>query len=121
MNKNETDPRVPPAAFRVATAERRIVGDMKTHVQRYRIDRRQIGFVKFILEGYDNMAVMTTTHDAQPAQVAITAAPGCEELVSAILDSLADEAGVVRLDEDPIIAWSASTRRQHHLLNSDNR
>ena len=74
-----------------------MVGDMETRVRHYHMDRRQISFVRFILEAYDNVAVLTTL-DPQRAEVAITAAPGCEALVAGILDSLAAEVGLVHLD-----------------------
>ena len=80
-----------------------MVGDMETRVRHYHMDRRQISFVRFILEAYDNVAVLTTL-DPQRAEVAITAAPGCEALVAGILDSLAVEVGLVRLDAEPSAA-----------------
>ena len=63
----------------------------------YRVDRHQISFVKFIIEAYDNVAVMSTL-DPQLAVVQITIAPGCETLVDGIMNSLAGEFEVVLLD-----------------------
>jgi hypothetical protein len=63
-------------------------GQVKLETTRrfYRMDRRQIGYVKFILEAYDNLAVLSTV-DAQAAVVGILVAPGCEALVEGIMDS----------------------------------
>ena len=62
----------------------------------YRMDRRQISFVKFILEGYDNVAVVTTL-DAGAGLVLLTVAPGCDRLVEDILHSLTDEVEIVSI------------------------
>jgi hypothetical protein len=71
---------------------------MKTTVQTYRVDRRQISFIKFILEAYDNMAVVTTL-DPYQAVVRVTIAPGCESAISDILNGFAHEFGMVALDQ----------------------
>jgi hypothetical protein len=54
----------------------------------YRIDRRDISFLRFILEAYDGMAVLTT-RDAALGIVSITMAPGCEALVDDVVTALA--------------------------------
>ncbi|MFH1076783.1 MAG: DUF4911 domain-containing protein [Pseudomonadota bacterium] len=56
----------------------------------YRIDRCQIHFLKFILEGYDSMAIMRTI-DPSKGMVEIFIAPGCEEDVDLILQNLSQE------------------------------
>jgi hypothetical protein len=63
----------------------------------YRVDRHQISFVKFILEAYDNVAVMSTL-DSREALVQIAIAPGCETMVDGILTGLAGEVEVVPVD-----------------------
>ena len=63
----------------------------------YRVDRREISFLKFILEAYDNVAVMSTM-DPHQAVVQVTIAPGCETLVDGIMNSLTGEFEVVLLD-----------------------
>ena len=72
---------------------------METTRRVFRIDRRQISFVKFILEAYDNVAVMSTL-DARQALVQVIIAPGCEMIVDGIMTGLGDEAGVVPVDDD---------------------
>ena len=56
----------------------------------FRIDRRQIHYLKFILEGYDGMAVMRTL-DSQAGLVVIHVAPGCEYVVNAIIGDLKND------------------------------
>ncbi len=53
----------------------------------YRIDRREIAFLKFILEAYDGLAVLTTI-DSEKGIVVINIAPGCETDVEMILQDL---------------------------------
>jgi len=55
--------------------------------QYYRVDRREIHYLKFILEGYDGLAVMRTV-DPQAGLVVLHVPPGCEKDVNAILDDL---------------------------------
>lgn len=60
---------------------------LRTTSRFYRIDRRDISFLRFILEGYDGMAVLTT-RDAARGIVSITIAPGCETVVGDVIASL---------------------------------
>ncbi|MCP4371907.1 MAG: DUF4911 domain-containing protein [Deltaproteobacteria bacterium] len=53
----------------------------------YRIDRREISFLKFILEAYDGLAILTTV-DSKKGIVVINIAPGCEADVKMILQDL---------------------------------
>ena len=61
---------------------------LKTIKHFYRIDRRDISYLRFILEAYDGMAVLTT-RDAARGVVSVTIAPGCETLVDDIISALA--------------------------------
>ena len=67
---------------------------METARRCYRVDRRQISFVKFILEAYDNVAIMSTL-DPRQGVVQVSIAPGCETMVDGIMDSLAEDVEVV--------------------------
>ena len=53
----------------------------------YRIDRREIHYLKFILEGYDGVAAMKTI-DPQEGLVALHIGPGCEEEVNMIIEDV---------------------------------
>jgi hypothetical protein len=52
-----------------------------------RVDRREICFIKFILEAYEGIATMTTIDPCQGI-VLLRIAPGCEEEVEALLRDL---------------------------------
>ena len=53
----------------------------------YRVDRREIAFLKFILEAYDGIAVLETL-DSTSGIVVLHIAPGCEPDIEAILQDL---------------------------------
>jgi len=71
---------------------------MKTTLRYYQMDRRQISFVKFILEAYDNMAVITTLNPYQ-AVVQVAIAPGCEKVIGDILEGFAHDFEMIALDQ----------------------
>ena len=73
---------------------------MKTTVQYYRVDRRQIAFIKFIFEAYDGIAGMRTINPTKGI-IKLHIAPGCEEQVGLILQDLKKEILVQRLATDP--------------------
>ncbi len=60
---------------------------LKTIKKYFRIDRREICFLKFIIEAYDGIAVLTTI-DPVKGIVVINIAPGCEEEVEMIIKDL---------------------------------
>ncbi len=63
---------------------------MQTSTQYLRVDRSQVGFLKFILEAYDGVAVLSTINPALGV-VALRIAPGCEDVVKMIVDDLKAE------------------------------
>ena len=60
---------------------------LKTLKQHYRVDRREIAFLKFILEAYDGIAVLKT-EDAIRGIITFHIAPGCEKQFAEILQDL---------------------------------
>ena len=56
----------------------------------YRVDRHKIGYLKFILEGYEGLGTLSTM-DARKGIVALNVPPGCEDDTMAVMQSLADE------------------------------
>ena len=60
---------------------------METIKKILRVDRREICFVKFILEAYDGIATMTTI-DPLKGIVLLRIAPGCEKEVDAVFRDL---------------------------------
>jgi len=57
---------------------------LKTIARSYRVDRRRISFIKFILEAYDNLAVVSTV-DPGRAIIRIVTTAGGEFLVNEIM------------------------------------
>ena len=60
---------------------------MESSIQYYRVDRRQIGFLKFILEACEGIVTMSTV-DAGLGLVSFRIPPGCEDEVTGILNDL---------------------------------
>jgi hypothetical protein len=60
---------------------------LKTLKKHYRVDRRQIAFIKFILEAHDGIAVQETV-DPVKGIIKLHIAPGCGEQVAEILRDL---------------------------------
>ena len=60
---------------------------MQTERKRYRVDRTQICFLKFIFEAYEGIAVLTTL-DPEYGLVELAIAPGCESDVAMVLEDL---------------------------------
>ena len=56
----------------------------------YRIDRHKIGYLKFILEGYEGLVTLSTM-DPRQGIVVFYMPPGCEKDTIAILQGLASE------------------------------
>jgi hypothetical protein len=56
----------------------------------YRVDRREIAYLKFILEAYEGLAVVSTL-DPRAGIIALHIAPGCETDVETILQSLSQD------------------------------
>ena len=59
----------------------------ETFKRHYRVDRREIAFVKFILEAYGGLATVKTL-DPQAGLLEFQIAPGCEQDVEMILEDL---------------------------------
>ncbi len=53
----------------------------------YRVEKSRIGFLKFIFEGYDNLAVLTTL-DSAAGLVRLTISPGCSCEAFAVMADL---------------------------------
>jgi len=59
----------------------------------FRVDREEIGYLRFTLESYDGIGVVAT-RDPFAALIEISIAPGCREAVEELLASLAEEEGL---------------------------
>jgi hypothetical protein len=60
---------------------------METIKKYFRIDRKEIHFLKFILEAYDGIATLTTV-DPELSIVRLNIPPGCEGDVEMVLQDL---------------------------------
>ncbi len=67
--------------------------------QIFHVDRKEISYLRFTLESYDGMAVVTTL-DPYTALIKVSIAPGCEEILSELLDSLKNQEGL-RIEKVP--------------------
>lgn len=63
----------------------------------YQVEKEAIGFIRFIFEGYDGIAVVTT-ESVSTSVIIITIAPGCESEVVAVIESLKPEITITPLD-----------------------
>lgn len=66
---------------------------METIKRRFRVERKEINYLRYTIESYDGMAVVRTI-DPQQACIEIQIAPGCEALISKLLDSLRKKEGL---------------------------
>jgi hypothetical protein len=63
---------------------------MQTIKRIFRVDRRDINYLRTTIESYDGMAVVSTL-DPGKAYLEIRISPGCEQLITELLDSLREE------------------------------
>jgi len=63
---------------------------LKTITAYYRVDRKEISYLKFIIEAYDGIAIVTTI-DPVEGLIALHVAPGCERTVERVLKDLGKE------------------------------
>jgi len=72
--------------------------NLETITRYYRIDRREIAFLKFILEAYDGLAVVTTI-DSLEGIISITIAPGCIQDAEEIIQGLENEIMIEKIEK----------------------
>jgi len=70
---------------------------LKTKEKYLRVDRREIGFLKFIFEAYDGIVTITTV-DPDQGVVLFSIAPGCENDVEMILQDLKKDIMIEQID-----------------------
>ncbi len=66
----------------------------------YRVDRREIAFLRFAFEACDGIATLTTL-DPASGRVAIDVAPGCQAEVDEILHGLTDRIRMEPMESRP--------------------
>ncbi len=70
---------------------------MDTHSLFLRVPRKEIAYLKFIIESYEGMAVIRTK-DPYQAMVELMIAPGWEKEVEALLEDLQKEIPIERVE-----------------------
>lgn len=71
---------------------------MKTMQKQYRVDRRQISFIKFIVEAYEGLASMTTI-DREIGVLRFCIAPGCEKEFDDLIQELGKEMMIEKAED----------------------
>jgi len=72
---------------------------METIKRTFLVDRKDINYLRITIESYDGMAVVRTIDpDPHKAKIEIMISPGCEDLVSNLLESLRKNEGLHILD-----------------------
>jgi len=66
---------------------------MQTVRLRLRVHRKDISYLRSTVESYDGMAVIRTI-DPWKATIEVHISPGCEDLVTGLLNSLAEKEGI---------------------------
>ena len=66
----------------------------------YRVDRKNISFIKFIFEGNEGIAVLSTV-DPVKGIIVFHIAPGCEKDVDIILNDLKKDIMIRNISPDP--------------------
>ena len=70
---------------------------MQAQRWRYRVDRRAIAYLKFIIESYDNLALVTTV-DPREGVVELQVPPGCEATVRELMADLGSRMLILPLE-----------------------
>ena len=73
---------------------------METIKRLFKVDRREINYLKITIESYDGMAVVKTI-DPNAALIELQISPGCETLVFELLDSLENVESLSIAAENP--------------------
>jgi hypothetical protein len=68
----------------------------------YRVDQKQIAFIKFVIEAYDNLALLSTL-DRQRGLILMRIAPGCERVVARIMADIGENILVESIESDSIL------------------
>ena len=79
----------------------------------YRVDRREIHFLKFILEGYDGVAVIRTVNPLA-GLVVLHIGPGCQGVVDMVIRDLERE---IRIERVELMIDEESTTGSNSSMN----
>lgn len=80
---------------------------MRTSRKYYRVDRREIGYLRFIFEAYDGIAVISTLDDKKGI-VLFHIPPGCEKDVEEVLKDLKKTILIETIRENELMNFGLS-------------
>lgn len=66
---------------------------METIRKSYLVDKSKISYIRWIVESYDGMAIVTTI-DPVDAVIELKIAPGCEPVINELINSLRIDEGI---------------------------
>ncbi len=78
----------------------------------FRVDRRHIAYLRFILEGYDGLAILTTI-DSRQGIVALDIPEYFVEDVNGLLVALAGETGITEIRWPEAVPLSPNQENDH--------
>ncbi len=64
----------------------------------YRVDKKKIGYIKFIIEAYDGIAVLTTV-DSGKGIISLSIPPGCETDIKDLMENLSKRIMIKKYEE----------------------
>ena len=66
---------------------------MQTIRKSFKVNRPDISYIRWIVESYDGMAIVTTL-DPADGVIELKIAPGCESIVNDLIQSLRNDEGI---------------------------
>jgi hypothetical protein len=66
----------------------------KTIKHVFRVERREINYLRVTIESYDGMALVRTV-DPEEATIELLVSPGCEAILLSLIESLRTEEGIL--------------------------
>ena len=66
---------------------------METIKHVFQVNRREINYLRVIIESYDGMAIVRTV-DPHVALIELQISPGCDDLIFELLNSLRENEGI---------------------------
>ncbi len=67
---------------------------METIKLSYRVERKDISYLSWIIQSYEGIAVVKTV-DPYKAIIELQISPGCEDIIFELLDALKKQEGVI--------------------------
>jgi len=66
---------------------------MDTIKKTYLVDKSRISYIRWVIESYDGMAIVSTINSVD-AVIEVKIAPGCESIVNDLIQSLRVDEGI---------------------------